>query len=97
MTRRLITRDSDGNTIDLDLEESEHADITANAKRVLNVDESGNFINLPSHDYIAVTYPNNTTEVYTYKSGGSGGTTVLTITLVYTDTTKENLSSMAKT
>lgn len=43
-------------------------------------------------DYIAVAYPTATTETYTYKNGGSGGTTVATITITYTDSTKENLS-----
>ena len=48
------------------------------------------------HDYIAVTYPTATTEVYTYKVGGSGGTTVATVTVTYTDSTKENISSVDK-
>ena len=45
------------------------------------------------YDYVAVTYPTGTTEVYTFKNGGSGGTVVAIITLIYTDTTKVNLSS----
>lgn len=49
-----------------------------------------------SYDYIGVTYPNGTTEVYTFKTGGSGGTSVGVLTLVYTDSTKENLSSVTK-
>lgn len=47
-------------------------------------------------DYLEVTYPTTTTEVYTFKDGGSGGTTTGTITLTYTDTTKENLSTAEK-
>src|SRR5574343_392586 len=46
---------------------------------------------IPNYDYIEVTYPVNTTEVYTYKTGGSGGTTVATITVVYTTSTKDVL------
>lgn len=49
------------------------------------------------YDYIAVAYPSTTSETYTYKTGGVGGTTVATITVVYTDTTKENISSVART
>jgi len=51
---------------------------------------------LNEYDYIAVTYPDTVTELYTYKTGGSGGTTVDTITVVYTDTTKEDLLSVTK-
>lgn len=53
-------------------------------------------VTLP-HDYVSVAYPVNTTEVFTFKTGGSGGTTVATVTVVYTDSTKENLSSVTKT
>jgi len=52
--------------------------------------------NIPVHDYLGVEYPNGTTETYTYKTGGSGGTTVGTITVVYTDSTKANISSVTK-
>lgn len=51
---------------------------------------------IPPHDYIAATYPQGDTEVYTYKSGGASGTVVATITVVYTDATKEVLSSVTK-
>lgn len=44
-------------------------------------------------DEIAATYPNTTTEVYTYKSGGVSHTVV---TVVYTNSTKEVLSSVTK-
>jgi hypothetical protein len=49
------------------------------------------------YDYVSVAYPTSTQEVYTFKSGGSGGTTVGTITIEYTDATKENLSSAERT
>lgn len=55
-----------------------------------------NGLDLPSYDYISVAYPVNTTEVYTFKVGGSGGSTVATVTIVYTDSTKENISSVTK-
>jgi hypothetical protein len=148
MGRRLVTRDSDAKTIDLDKEEAECADITANAGRVILVDGTGIAIGTPTNkleveanletgdieigaveiknatddtraivtttnqlkvfddvsnslipsvfDYIGVTYPTTTSEVYVYKTGGSGGTTVSTITLVYTDTTKGFISSLTK-
>lgn len=49
---------------------------------------------IPAFDTIEATYPTDTTEVYTYKSSGD---TVATITVTYTDDTKEVLSSVAKT
>lgn len=52
--------------------------------------------NIPAYDYISVAYPDAVTEVYTFKTGGSGGTTVGTLTVVYTNSTKENLSNVTK-
>lgn len=49
------------------------------------------------YDYVAIAYPTSTTETYTFKTGGSGGTTVATVTLTFTDSTKASLSSVAKT
>lgn len=53
---------------------------------------------IPAFDYIGATYPDTSTEVYTYKTGGSGGTTVATITVVYSDAvTKLIITSVTKT
>ena len=49
------------------------------------------------YDYIAAAYPSGTVETYTYKSGGSGGTTVATITVTYVDATKAELVSVERT
>lgn len=46
-------------------------------------------------DYLAVTYPSSTQEVYTFKSGGSGGTTVKTITINYTTTAKTFIDNVS--
>jgi hypothetical protein len=62
----------------------------------VNVDNIAG-LSLPEYDYFAVTYPLATQEVYTFKTGGSGGTTVATVTLNYTDATKEFLLNGAKT
>lgn len=40
------------------------------------------------YDSFAVTYPTATQEVYTFKTGGLAGTTVKTVTINYTDSTK---------
>lgn len=59
----------------------------------VNVDSIASGFVIPEYDYFSVAYPLTTQEVYTFKTGGSGGTTVATITLNYTDATKEFLSS----
>lgn len=65
------------------------------ARRVTNVG-MGNLLEGVVFDYIGAAYPDTTTETYTYKNGGSGGTTVATITVIYTDTTKEFISSVTR-
>ncbi len=54
-------------------------------------------LNIPKYDYVVVTYPTTTSEVYTFKTGGAGGTTVAVVTIVYTDTTKDFISTVTKT
>ena len=49
------------------------------------------------YDYIDGNNPTDTQEIYTYKTGGSGGTTVGTITINYTDSTKAVMSNVART
>lgn len=49
-----------------------------------------------AYDYVSVNYSDSVTEIYTYKLGGSGGTTAATVTVVYTDSTKANLSTVTK-
>lgn len=50
-----------------------------------------------SWDYLSVAYPTSTQEVYTFKSGGSGGTTIATVVVDYTDSTKDFISTVART
>lgn len=50
-----------------------------------------------AYDYIAFAYPDSDTDTLTFKTGGSGGTTVATVTINYTDATKENISNIART
>jgi len=50
-----------------------------------------------TYDYLSVNYATATQEIYTFKTGGSGGTTVATLTVNYTDSTKANVSNVAKT
>jgi hypothetical protein len=48
-------------------------------------------------DYIGANYAGSTSDVYTYKTGGAGGTTVSTITVNWTDATKSVLVSVVRT
>lgn len=59
--------------------------------------DSGSLLQGISFDYIAITYPTSTTEVYTYKTGGSGGTTVATVTTTYSSSAKKEIISVART
>lgn len=52
-------------------------------------------VSVPSgYDYIEAAY-DTTTDTYTYKVGGSGGTTLKVVTVTYTDSTKSNISSVS--
>lgn len=63
------------------------------AVRIVGDIATGSLLNGISYDFGSVAYPNTTTEVFTLKIGGSSGATVATVTLIYTDNSKENLSS----
>lgn len=52
---------------------------------------------IPAFNYIGVNLAGSTTDVYTYKSGGSGGTTVATLTITYTSSAKTTIASVLQT
>lgn len=49
------------------------------------------------HDSIVASYPNATTEVFEYKTGGVLGTVVATVTVTYLSASKKEISSVIKT
>lgn len=51
-------------------------------------------LEIPEHDYIALSYTAGNLTGVVYKTGGSGGTTVATLTLAYDGS--GNLTSVAK-
>lgn len=53
-------------------------------------------LGVPLHDYISAAYPNGTTEVYTFRIGGASGTVVMTLTVVYTDSSKDAISTVTR-
>jgi len=64
---------------------------TANLSRL-----QGSLVNV-AYDYVISNYAGATSDVHTYKTGGSGGTTVKTVTINYTDSTKTVISTVAAT
>lgn len=50
-----------------------------------------------SYDYIAGVETNATTETYSYYTGGSGGTKVATVVVVYSDSGKSFVNSVTRT
>ena len=49
------------------------------------------------YDFVQAAYPDATTEVWTFKSGGSGGTIVRTLTITFVDSTKELIDNVVRT
>jgi hypothetical protein len=72
--------------------------VTADGVEIKN--DSGNPIptvtglEVPAHDYITLSYTGSNLTGVVYKDGGSGGTTVATLTLVYDGS--NNLISVTK-
>ena len=63
------------------------------ARRVAPVD-TGDMLVGVKWDAFALATPNNVTEVFTYTTGGLGGTTVATVTIVYTSGAKSTISTV---
>lgn len=77
---------------------------TYSTKRALDVSvaggeiiDVGGLMDGAVYDYVGVTLPNSVAEVYAFKTGGSGGTLVATVTVVYTDANKTTPSSVTRT
>ena len=58
---------------------------------------SGSLISGLDYDSISVAYPIATTEVFSYYTGGLAGTLVATVTIVYTNASKDDIVSVVKT
>ncbi len=70
--------------------------VTKRLKVDTNSENSG--IGIPEYDYVSMALSGgDTTETYTFKTGGSGGTTVATVAVVYTTSTRDVLVSVTKT
>jgi hypothetical protein len=51
---------------------------------------------VPSYDYTGLTEA-TTTDTWVFKTGGAGGTTVATITINYTDSSKATIDNVVRT
>jgi hypothetical protein len=49
-------------------------------------------LSIPPHNYIALTYTGDNLTSVVYKTGGSGGTTVATLTLAYTGSVLDSVT-----
>lgn len=86
------------------LDQREHNE-DASAKRVVQRYQNpsnGNWYNaVPplnsgvDYDYLDVQQTDSDTETYVFKSGGSGGTTVRTIVINYTSSTKADIDNVS--
>lgn len=98
---------SDGAQTNPSLDRSEHIDENVSAKRVgMYVWDGSNWqrsngamgkLVTVAFDYVGYANTDTITDTYTYKTGGSGGATVATVTVVYTDTTKTQPLTITRT
>ena len=81
------------------LTENEAGDALVRQKPIATEAQLNNLVGMeiPPHDYIARAWTAGTfTEAWTFYSGGSGGTLVATITIVYDDVDMSNIISVTK-
>lgn len=69
------------------------AEINPSTGRLL-VDAMGGATPGIDYDYMALEQTSATVETYTFKDGGSGGTTIRTVVITYTDSGKETISTV---
>ncbi len=62
----------------------------------LDVNNFPGLINF-EYDYVSLALTDSDTETYTFKTGGAGGTTVATIVVNYTDSTKDTITDATRT
>lgn len=70
---------------------------TTRALHVFSKGGVGGILQGVSYDYIARTETAADTDTFTYKTGGSGGTTVAVVTVVYESSAKEEILTVTRT
>ena len=77
---------------ELDKFETTEDDLTA-----VRIKDFSGLFNGIVYDFIDIQQTSATIETFVFKTGGSGGTIVTTITIVYTDATKNDLDTVTRT
>lgn len=70
---------------------------TPDGNTAVRVGQFGAFSAPTGTDAVTVEYPNNTTEIFKFRSGGVSGTILMTLTVTYTNSSKADVSSVVKT
>ena len=70
---------------------------TADGNAAVRVTSIGEMLSGISYDSILASYPTDSSEVYSYYNNGLSGDLVATVTVVYTDSTKNVLTSVVRT
>jgi hypothetical protein len=91
----LAVNNTDGDDLEIVYVGVADADLYGSGMTV-SVSSASDMVNEP-YDYISDTWDGVDTEVFVYKAGGALGTTVATLTLLYTDATRAQLVSVTKT
>ena len=86
--------DIQGATLSLDANGVEIKNDSGNPVPVSGTINTLTGLEIPDHDYIALSYTGSNLTGVVYKTGGSGGTTVATLTLAYDG--NDNLTSVTK-
>jgi len=84
MAQNVVIKNRDGTDLD---------GTRFDGKKAINVDVGISMPSPDSYDYGEVSYPSGTREVYVFKDGGSGGVVIATLTIDYTDSSKQSMSS----
>lgn len=75
----------------------QYASVSVRNRNFANIDPAVDSLNLGEYDSVAVTYPTDTVEVYNFFQNGLAGSNVGTVTITYTDNTKNFINSVVKT
>lgn len=79
------------------LRKSGEADSSGLPSTRIKVRNDGGLLKGVVYDYVARTEPSTVIDRYTFKTGGSGGTTVAVIDVTYTSVAKEDISTVERT
>jgi len=76
---------------------SSDAKVRVGGKTVTTVAGSGSILSGIVYDAIDIDYPNSTTEVYEYYSGGLAGDLLATVTITYVSAAKKDILTVVRT